>query len=105
MAGMMDMMKQATQMRKQMKEMQKELQKQKTEYSSGGVTVEALGDMSIQSIKIDPALVENGNVAKIERAVTAAVNNAMKKAQKDAAMAMAKSGGLGGLGSMLGGGM
>ena len=103
MAGMMEMVKQATQMRKQMKEMQKQLAKQKVEFESGGIKVVALGDMTVQSITIDPALFDAGKMERLERSIVAAVNNAMKKAQKEAAMAMAKSsGGMGGLGQMLG---
>lgn len=102
MAGMMDMMKQASQMRKQMKEMQKQMATQKCEYETGGIKVVVSGDMTIQSIEIEPSLLESGKPSRLERALTSALNAAMKKAQKEAAMAMAQNGDMGALSSMFG---
>ena len=47
--GMFDQVKQAMQMRSEAKRIQAEIQKIKAEYSNGGITVIAKGDMTIAS--------------------------------------------------------
>ena len=104
MANMMGMMKQAVTMQRDMKKLQKQLAKRKVEYTekTGKVTVAVLGDMSLKSVKIDPALMEAGNLDKIEKLVAAAVNGALSEAKKQVGGEMSKMTKGTGLGDMLG---
>lgn len=100
---MFETMKQMNQMRK----IQKQLAAKTVQIASndGLVTVVARGDMSIQSIKFDPALLAQIKPEKLERILTSTVNGALDSSKKAAAADMAKlTGGLGGLSEMLGGG-
>ncbi len=100
MANMFEMMKQATQMRKEMKRLQGEMEKQTAEYANGGITVTARGDMTIQSIQIDPEALRDAKVDKLERLFLQVVNGALKQVKKQTQTqmaAMAKSSGLDGL--------
>ena len=102
--NMLNMIKQATGLKKQMKKMQKELAKKTVEGVSGGVTVVARGDMSIASVSSSPEMVDPTKVDKLEKSVASAVGSALDSAKKMAASEMANmAGGLGGLADMLGG--
>ncbi|NKB24469.1 MAG: YbaB/EbfC family nucleoid-associated protein [Kiritimatiellae bacterium] len=92
MVNMMKLMKQATSMQKDMKTLQSKLAEQSVEFSSGGgmVTVIAKGDMSIESIKIDPKVVDPEDVDMLEDMVKAAVDGALKQARDMAAQEMEK---------------
>ena len=82
--NIMKMMKQAASMQKKMQEMQAEVAKQSVEFSSGGgmVNVVAGGDISIQSIKIDPKVIDPDDPEMLEDMVKAAVDGALREAQK-----------------------
>ena len=102
MTNMLKMVQQAASLRKEMKQIQKELEKKTVDFSASGVTVCARGDMSLVSIKLDPALVAaGGKLEELERAVLKAVNGALIEAKKEAGGAMTKLAG-GGLGDLLG---
>jgi len=106
MANMLKMVSQAAKMRKQMKHMQKELAKQSVEITSnnGKVTVSARGDMSIKEIRIDPSVLEDLKLDRLEKVLVMTVNSALNAAKKTAGSEMSKlTGGLGGLSDMLGG--
>ncbi|MFO7870861.1 MAG: YbaB/EbfC family nucleoid-associated protein [Kiritimatiellia bacterium] len=98
MANFMNMMKQASSMRKNLKDIQKKLAGKKVEHSAQGgkIKVTARGDMSLESIEIDPELIDRGKAAELEQAVTGAVNEALAKARKQAGKEV--SGLAGGLG-------
>ena len=83
MANMMKMLKQAADMQKNMEKMQAELAGRTVEFSAGGgmVTVVARGDLSVQSIKIDPKAVDPEDVEMLEDLVLAGVDGALKSAQ------------------------
>lgn len=83
MANMMKMLKQAQAMQKNMEKMQEELAERTVEFSAGGgmVTVVAKGDISVQSIKIDPRAVDPEDVEMLEDLVLAGVDGALKAAQ------------------------
>ncbi|MFU8779946.1 MAG: YbaB/EbfC family nucleoid-associated protein [Kiritimatiellia bacterium] len=105
MANMMKMMQQAAGMRKQMKKMQKELEKKVVEVKSnnGKVTVSARGDMTIKAITIDPSVLEDLKLDRLEKILLTTVNAALNAAKKTAGTEMSKmQGGLGGLSDMLG---
>jgi DNA-binding YbaB/EbfC family protein len=102
--GMFDEMKQAMQMRSEAKRIQSEIQKIKVEYSNGGITVIAKGDMTIDKISVSPEAydeVKAGKPARFETMMFNVVNAALKKARDTTQAEMAKmmqaGGGMGGL--------
>lgn len=102
--GMLDEMKQAMQMRSEAKRIQSEIQKIKVEYSNGGITVIAKGDMTIDKISVSPEAydeVKAGKPARFETMMFNVVNAALKKARDTTQAEMAKmmkaGGGMGGL--------
>lgn len=104
MVNMMKLMKQASEMQKNMEKMQAELAEKAVEFSSGGgmVTVVARGDMSIESITIDPKVVDPDDVEMLQDLILSAVDGATKAAKEMASEEMSKlTGGMG----MPGGGM
>lgn len=93
------MMKQAQKMQRQMAETQEALAAQTVEVSAGGgkVTVSANGAGDILSIKIDPAIVDPGDVEFLEDVVLSGVKQAADKAKALASDEMGKvTGGMGG---------
>jgi len=90
---MLGQLKDAMKMRAEAKRIQNEIQKITAEYSNGGITVTARGDMSIASITIAPEAydeVKAGKPARFETMLFNVVNGAIKKV-KDATQAeMAK---------------
>ncbi|MDI6773916.1 MAG: YbaB/EbfC family nucleoid-associated protein [Verrucomicrobiota bacterium] len=101
--NVLKMMQQAATMRREMREIQAELEKKTVEYSvSGGrVKVVARGDMSIESIAIDPQSVDPANVARLQELLVAGVNGALKAAKKKAGGEMSKMAGALGLGNLI----
>jgi DNA-binding protein YbaB len=101
---MFDQVKQAMQMRSEAKRIQAEIQKIKAEYSNGGITVVAKGDMTVDRIAITPEAYEEVKAGKPQRFETMlfnVVNGALKKAkdatQAEMAKMMQAGGGMGGL--------
>ena len=102
--GMFDQIKEAMQMRSDAKRIQNEIQKIKAEYSNGGITVVAKGDMTIDRVAISPEAYEEvkaGHPQRFETMLFNVINGALKKA-KDATQAemmnmMKAGGGAGGL--------
>ena len=92
MANMMKMMKQVADMQKNAQKVQEELAERTVEFSAGGgmVTVVAKGDLSVQSIKIDPRAVDPEDVEMLEDLVLAGVDGAVKAAQEMASTEMGK---------------
>ncbi len=92
MANMMKMMKQAAAMQKNMQKMQEELAERTVEFSAGGgmVNVVAKGDITVQSIKIDPKVVDADDVEMLEDLVLAGVDGALKAAQEMVSTEMGK---------------
>ena len=91
--GMLGQLKDAMKMRAEAKRIQNEIQKITAEYSNGGITVTARGDMTITSIVMAPEAydeVKAGKPARFETMLFNVVNGALKKV-KDATQAeMAK---------------
>ena len=102
--GMFSQIKEAMQMRSEAKRIQNEIQKIKAEYSNGGITVIARGDMMIDKISVSPEVydeVKAGKPQRFETMLFNVVNGALKKAkdatQAEMAKMMQQSGGMGGL--------
>ncbi len=97
MADFMKILQQAQEMQGKFQSMQAELQQETVTASAGGgmVTVEANGQGTIRSIKIDPAVVNAADVEMLEDLLLVAVTEAQKKAQDIAQREMGKlTGGL-----------
>ncbi len=103
MAKMLDMIKQASQMRKEMKRIQEDLEKQTTEYANAGVKVVARGDMTLLSITIDPEVLNTTKPDKLERILLQNINAALKLAKREAQKLMSTATAGGGLSELLGG--
>ena len=102
--GMLDQVKQAMQMRSEAKRMEAEIKKITAEYSNGGITVVAKGDMTIEKISISPEAydeVKADKPARFETMLFNVVNGALKKAREATQQMMIKqmqaAGGMGGL--------
>ena len=92
MANMFEMMKQAMSMQRELKNVQKQLAKQTVEFVGKGgiVKVTARGDMTIESVKIDPQLINAADVSRLEQALVAGVNGALHAAKEKAGKEMSK---------------
>ena len=92
------LMKQAQQMQAGMQKIQAELAMKEYEATSGGgaVTAVASGEGSLLRLKIDPAILKEGDAEIVEDLVLSAVREALEKGRKDAADSMGKmTGGMG----------
>ena len=92
-----NMMKQAQQLQKQMVKMQEEIESARVEYSAGGGVVKVIvtGKMAVESIEIDPDVVDSEDVEMLQDLIIAAINEGLEKAQQMASDRMgALTGGL-----------
>ena len=102
MAGMgggmnMNMLKQAQKMQQDMLRMQQELQEKEYSAKAGGGMVSATvnGKHELKDLVIDPEAVDPDDVEMLQDMIVAAVNEAMRAADADAAGSMQKiTGGL-----------
>ena len=96
MADFMKILQQAQEMQGKFQQVQEELQQTVTASAGGGmVTVEANGQGTVRSIKIDPSVVNPADVEMLEDLVLVAVTEVQKKAQAAAQAEMGKlTGGL-----------
>ncbi len=78
-----DMMAKLQQMQQSALKAQEDLHAQVVEGTSGGgaVKIEVTGGLSVQSLKIDPEVVDAEDVEMLEDLVTAALNEALQKVQ------------------------
>ncbi len=97
---MNSLLKQAQEMQEQMKQMQEDASKETAEASAGGgmVTVVATAGGELKELRIDPKAIDPDDPELLEGLVLAAVNEALRSAQK---LMESKMGGLmGGLGGL-----
>ena len=82
MADIMKILQQAQQMQGRLQQIQDELSQQTVSANAGGgmVTVEADGKGQVRSVKIDPSVVNPGDVEMLEDLVLVAVTEAQRKA-------------------------
>lgn len=95
--GMGNLMKQAQQMQQKMLKLQEEIATKTLDASVGGgmVTVTVNGKSEVLRIKIEPQVVDPGDVEMLEDLIVAGVNEALRKAQEMMAEEMGKlTGGL-----------
>ncbi len=83
-ANMAGLMKQAQAMQERMTKIQEEAATKQVSGSAGGgiVTVTATGGMQIVAVKIDPDIVKSGDVDMLQDLITAATNEALRKARE-----------------------
>ena len=94
----MNMLKQAQKMQQDMLKMQQELQEKEYEAKAGGGVVAAVvnGKHEVKNLVIDPEAVDPDDVEMLQDMIMAAVNEAMRAADSDAANSMSKfTGGMG----------
>jgi len=94
----MNVLKQAQKMQQDMMKMQQELQEKEYQAAAGGgvVTATVNGKHELKALTIDPEAVDPDDVEMLQDMVMAAVNEAMRAADSDAAGTMSKlTGGLG----------
>lgn len=80
-----DMLGKARKIQQDIKEVQKELSETTVEENSGGVKVVVSGDMELREFKLDPKILENNDIKRIEWLISDAVDKAFAKAKKEAA--------------------
>ena len=82
-SNMQSMLKQAQKMQEDMARVQEELEARSYEVQAGGgvITVKINGKKEIESVKIDPEVVDPDDVETLEDLITAAVNEAIKKVE------------------------
>ena len=92
------MLKQAQKMQAKIQAVQEEAARETVEATAGGgmVTATVYGDLRIKSIEIDPEALDPEDVEMLQDMIVAAVNEALRAAENDAASTMQKlTGGLG----------
>jgi hypothetical protein len=92
------LMKQAQQMQAEAQKLQADLASKQYEATSGGGAVKAVasGDGNLLSLKLDPAILKEGDAEIVEDLILSAVREALEKGKKDASAAMGKlTGGMG----------
>ena len=93
--NMGDMVGKVKKMQEDLKNVQKELSNLLVEENSGGVKVVVSGDMELRDLKLDPKILENNDIKRIEWLISDAVDKAFAKAKKEAANQLKKvTGGL-----------
>ncbi|MHB1017150.1 MAG: YbaB/EbfC family nucleoid-associated protein [Coriobacteriia bacterium] len=96
--NMQNVMKQAQKMQADMARIQEELKSERVEASVGGGAVKVVmtGELTVDSVTIDPAAVDTEDISMLEDMVTAAFNEALRQTQDLTARKMsAVTGGLG----------
>ena len=97
--NMNNLMKQAQRMQRKMEETPAALAEKKIETTSGGGAVKIVitGKKVIESIKINPEVVDSDDVEMLEDLILSAVNEAVRQADEYANSEMSKvTGGMGG---------
>ena len=88
----MNMVRQAQKMQQELLKMQQEIETSKFEFTAGGGAVKAtiVGTHQLESITIDPEVVDPDDVEMLQDLVVAAVNGAMKLCDDSTAKSMSK---------------
>ena len=103
--GIFDQVRDAMKMRGEAKRIEAEIKKISAEYSNGGITVVAKGDMSIDKISFTPDAydeVKAGKPARFETLLLNTVNGALRRVREATQQEMAKMMQAGGMGSLFG---
>lgn len=84
MANLNELMKQAQQLQAKLTRIQEEASAKTVEASAGGgmVTASVNGRLEVVALKIEPAVLESGDMEMLQDLIMAAVNEGIRKAQK-----------------------
>lgn len=95
MANLSNLMKQAQQLQEKLMRAQEEAASKTVEASAGGNMVTAVvnGRLEVVSLRIDPTVLEAGDLDMLQDLVVAAVNEGIRKAQQMMAEVMGKAAG------------
>jgi len=96
--NMNQMIRQAQKMQEEIAKVQAELEEKEYAVTGGGgmIEVKINGKKEITLVKLNPEIVDPEDIEMLEDMITAAVNEAIRTVEKDAAAAMGKvTGGLG----------
>lgn len=91
--GLFDQVRDAMKMRSEAKRIEAEIKKISAEYTNGGITVVARGDMTVERITIAPEAydeVKDGKPARFETMLFNVVNGALKRVREATQQEMAK---------------
>ena len=90
--NMQQLARQAQKLQQQMTKMQEELEEREYEATAGGgvVTARVNGKKELVALTIKPEAVDPEDVEMLQDTILAAVNEAMRKAESDAAASMSK---------------
>ena len=91
--GIFDQVRDAMKMRSEAKRIEAEIKKISAEYTNGGITVVARGDMTVERITIAPEAydeVKAGKPARFETMLFNVVNGALKRVRETTQQEMAK---------------
>ena len=89
--NMQGMMKKVQKMQKEMKKLQDDLKKRTVEATGGGVmTIVMTGEKNVESVHIDPSIIDPEDAEMLEDLMVAAVNEANKKVDDMMAQEMSK---------------
>lgn len=91
---MLNKLKQFKDIRDQAKTLQSALAEESVTVNESGVTLVMDGNMSIKSISIEDDMLSPGKKERLEKAITKAFEEAMKKMQRIMAMKMKEMGGM-----------
>ena len=97
MANLNELMKQAQQLQSKLTRIQEEAGTKTVEASAGGgmITASVNGRLEVVALKIEPAVLESGDMEMLQDLILAAVNEGIRKAQKMVAEEVGKiAGGL-----------
>ena len=91
--NMQGMMKKVQKLQKEMKKLQDDLQKRTVEATVGGgvLTLVMNGEQNVESVHIDPSIIDPEDSEMLEDLNVAAVNEAIKKVDEMMAQEMSKS--------------
>ena len=86
----MDLLKQAQQLKRKMEQAQKEIETLRVEGSAGKGSVKVImtGDKLLESVSINSELLSLANTIELEQHIISAINEASKKAEKQASKRM-----------------
>ena len=95
--NMQAMMQQAQKLQRDMMKAKNEIDEKKFTSTQGFLTIEMKGNKEVTSVKIDKENLDKDDIEMLEDLISLAVNDNVKKIEKDTGSKMGKFGGLSGL--------
>ena len=95
--NMQAMMQQAQKLQRDMMKAKNEIDEKKFTSTQGFLTIEMKGNKEVTSVKIDKENLDKDDIEMLEDLISLAVNDNVKKIEKETVSKMGKFGGLSGL--------